>query len=92
MRKPRDIDAELKALQDKQKQLRARRVAQFGELVTATGADMLDAEALAGVLLGPISDRASRLASADASARLSQPGRGSRCVRGRGLRLSRRLQ
>ena len=42
MRKPRDIDAELKALQDKQKQLRARRVVQFGELVTATGADALD--------------------------------------------------
>ncbi len=51
MRKPRDIDAELKALQDKQKQLRARRVTQFGELVTATGADTLDAETLAGVLL-----------------------------------------
>src|SRR3954453_4586305 len=51
MRKPRDIDAELKALQDKQKQLRARRTIQFGELVTATGADTLDAETLAGVLL-----------------------------------------
>src|SRR3954467_14222555 len=47
----RDIDAELKALHDKQKQLRARRVTQFGELVTATGADALDAETLAGVLL-----------------------------------------
>src|SRR4051812_16903661 len=51
MRKPRDIDAELKALHDKQKQLRARRVIQFGELVTATGADALDPETLAGVLL-----------------------------------------
>jgi hypothetical protein len=51
MRKPRDIDAELKALQDKQKQLRARRVTQFGELITATGADTLDAETLAGALL-----------------------------------------
>jgi DNA-binding protein H-NS len=38
-------------LSSSQKQLRARRVAQFGELVTATGADMLDAETLAGVLL-----------------------------------------
>src|SRR3954466_3742307 len=51
MRKPRDIDAELKALHDKQRQLRVRRVAQFGELVTATGADALDLETLAGALL-----------------------------------------
>src|SRR4051794_2474482 len=51
MRKPRDIDAELKALHDRQKQLRVRRVSQFGELVTATGADALDPETLAGVLL-----------------------------------------
>src|SRR5436190_1250289 len=54
MRKPRDIDAELKALHDKQKQLRARRVIQFGELVTATGADALDPETLAGALLEAI--------------------------------------
>src|SRR3954462_5074010 len=54
MRKPRDIDAELKALQDRQKQLRARRVTQFGELVTATGADPLGAETLAGALLDVI--------------------------------------
>src|SRR3954466_13014343 len=54
MRKPRDIDAELKALHDKQKQLRARRVVQFGELVTATGADALDPETLAGALLEAI--------------------------------------
>src|SRR3954469_15444698 len=51
MRKPRDIAAELKALHDKQKPLRVRRVAQFGELVTATGADALDPETLAGALL-----------------------------------------
>jgi DNA-binding protein H-NS len=62
MRKPRDIDAELKALQDKQKQLRARRTVQFGELVTATGADVLDAETLAGALL-----RAVEHANADPS-------------------------
>ncbi len=64
MRKPRDIDAELKALQDKQKQLRARRVSQFGELVTATGADTLDAETLAGALLDAV-----ERAKADASAK-----------------------
>src|SRR3954451_8083109 len=54
MRKPRDIDAELKALHDKQKQLRARRVIQFGELVIATGADALDPETLAGALLDAV--------------------------------------
>lgn len=51
MRKPRDIDAELRALQEKAKTLKARKVVQLGELVTATGADNLDAETLAGVLL-----------------------------------------
>ena len=52
MRKPRDIDSELKALEAKAKTLKERRVRQLGELVIATGADALDAEMLAGVLLG----------------------------------------
>jgi hypothetical protein len=51
MRKPRDIDSELKALADKAKQLKERRVQQLGELVIATGADTTDAETLAGALL-----------------------------------------
>ncbi|MBA4040389.1 MAG: conjugal transfer protein TraD [Sphingobium sp.] len=51
MRKPRDYDSELKALSDKAKQLKERRVRQLGELVTATGADALDADLLAGALL-----------------------------------------
>jgi len=51
MRKPRDFDAELRALEDKAKSLRERRVRQLGELVAATGADALDAETLAGGLL-----------------------------------------
>ena len=51
MRKPRDIDSELKALADKAKQLKERRVLQLGELVIATGADATDAETLAGALL-----------------------------------------
>jgi len=51
MRKPRDFDSELKALADKAKALRGRRVRQLGELVTATGADALDADVLAGALL-----------------------------------------
>lgn len=51
MRKPRDFDAELKALAEKAKQLKERRVRELGALVTATGADALDADVLAGVLL-----------------------------------------
>ncbi|ETI63972.1 conjugal transfer protein TraD [Sphingobium sp. C100] len=51
MRKPRDFDSELKALADKAKALKERRVRQLGELVTATGADALDADLLAGALL-----------------------------------------
>ncbi|WP_239806763.1 conjugal transfer protein TraD [Croceicoccus hydrothermalis] len=51
MRKPRDFDSELKALADKAKQLKERRVRDLGALVTATGADTLDADVLAGVLL-----------------------------------------
>lgn len=58
-RKPRDIDAELKALQDKAKTLKAKRLVQFGELVVATGADALDAEILAGVLLAAIEQKQS---------------------------------
>ncbi|WP_117193995.1 conjugal transfer protein TraD [Rhizobium terrae] len=51
MRKPRNFDAELKALEDKTKELKARKVRQLGELVIATGADVLTAEELAGALI-----------------------------------------
>ena len=51
MRKPRDFDSELKALADKAKQLKERRVRDLGALVTTTGADALDADVLAGALL-----------------------------------------
>ena len=51
MRKPRDFDSELKALAEKAKALKERRVRQLGELVTACGADALDADVLAGALL-----------------------------------------
>ena len=44
MRKPRDYDSELKALGDKARQLKERKVQQLGELVTATGADALPIE------------------------------------------------
>lgn len=51
MRKPRDYDAELKALNDKARQLKIRKTSQLGELVAATGADVLTVEELAGALL-----------------------------------------
>jgi hypothetical protein len=51
MRKPRDYDAELKALEDKARELKTRKVQQLGELVIATGADALNADELAGALV-----------------------------------------
>jgi len=51
MRKPIDLDSELKVLADKAKQLKERQVRQLGELVVATSADTVDAEVLAGALL-----------------------------------------
>ena len=57
MRKVRDYDAELKALGSKARALKAKRVEQLGQLVAATGADALDAETLAGVLLDAIGSK-----------------------------------
>ena len=54
MRKPVDIDAQIKALQEKAKSLKDRQKTQLGELVLATGADSLPLEALAGVLLAAV--------------------------------------
>ena len=54
MRKVRDYDAELKALGDKARAIKAKRIEQLGQLVAATGADALDAETLAGVLLDAV--------------------------------------
>ncbi|ESX49033.1 conjugal transfer protein TraD [Mesorhizobium sp. C416B] len=51
MRKPRDFDAELKALEDKAKELKTRKVQQLGDLVIATGADQLSSDELAGALV-----------------------------------------
>lgn len=55
IRKPRDFDSELKALEDKARMLRKRKLRQLGELVAATGADALDIETLAGALLASVS-------------------------------------
>ena len=54
MRKPKDFDAELKALDERARQLRTRKVQQLGELVIATGADALPADVLAGTLLSAV--------------------------------------
>lgn len=54
MRKPRDFDSELKALGDKAKLLKSRKVLQLGELVIATGADTLDPETLTGAMLAVV--------------------------------------
>ena len=51
MRKPRDFDTELKALEDRARDLKARKVQQLGELVISTGADALTADELAGALV-----------------------------------------
>lgn len=57
MRKPRDFDSELKALTDKAKVLKERRVRHLGELVAATGADAIDADLLAGALLDAVAGK-----------------------------------
>lgn len=51
MRKPRNFDMELKALEDKARELKTRKVQQLGELMIATVADSLTAEELAGALV-----------------------------------------
>jgi hypothetical protein len=55
MRKPRDFDSELKALDGKARQLKQAKLQQLGELVVATGADALPVEQLAGALLAIVS-------------------------------------
>ena len=54
MRKVRDYDAELKTLNDKARALKAKKVEQFGQLVTVTGADTLDLDVLAGALIAAV--------------------------------------
>lgn len=51
MRNPRDFDAELKAPEEKARELKTRKVQQLGELVIAAGADQLSTDELAGALV-----------------------------------------
>jgi hypothetical protein len=57
MAKMRDVDAELKALGERAKLLKQRKIQQYGELVEATGADTLDPELLAGALLAAVATK-----------------------------------
>ena len=75
MRKPRDFDSELKALTDKARQLKERKVHQLGELVIATGADALSVEQLAGLLLAGVANK-------DAAAKESWSKRGAAFFQG----------
>ena len=77
MRKVRDYDAELRALGDKARAIKAKRIEQLGQLVAATGADALDAETLAGVLLDAVG-------STDASAREARRSKGAAFFQRRG--------
>jgi hypothetical protein len=53
-RKPRDYDAELRALMEKAKKVKTQKTTQLGELVQVVGADTIPFEALAGALLAAI--------------------------------------
>lgn len=53
-KQPRDFDAELHALAERTKKLKAQKTAQLGELVHLTGADALPVDALAGALLAAV--------------------------------------
>ncbi|TPG39476.1 conjugal transfer protein TraC [Roseomonas nepalensis] len=70
-RKPRDYDAELLALGEKAKQLRAQKITKLGELVQRTGADTLPADVLAGALLEAVERHK---AQPDSAARLTERG------------------
>ena len=75
MRKPRDFDSDMKALAERTKVLRERKVRSLGELVMATEADGLDLDVLAGVLIAAV-------AVADAAKREEWRRRGVRFFQG----------
>ena len=85
MRKVRDFDAELKALNDRAKQLRARKIQQFGELIEATDADALHPDLLAGALLGAVAEK-------EATTRAAWSARGAEFFREQSRRPSRRAR
>ena len=76
MRKPRDFDDELKALDARAKVLRMRQRDHLGELVIATGAHALPIEMLAGALLAAVETK-------DAAAKEAWRTRGAAFFRGK---------
>ena len=84
MRKPRDFDAELKALEDKARELKARKIQQLGELVIAAGADALATEELAGALIVTAE-------TTDAAKREAWARRGAAMFRGKSRRSSKAI-
>lgn len=82
MRKVRDYDSELKALEERARALKARRIEQLGGLVAATGADTLDLEILAGALLDAV-------ASTDTDAREAWRAKGAAFFQRRGRKAGR---
>ena len=77
MRKTRDYDAELRALGEKAKALRAKKVEQLGQLVTSTGADALELDILAGILITAVE-------SSNAEEKEAWRAKGSAFFQGRG--------
>ena len=77
MRKPRDFDAELRSLEDKTRDLKARKVQQLGELVISTGADALSSDELAGALIVLAETKDAGKKEADAGKREAWAKRGA---------------
>jgi hypothetical protein len=82
MRRVRNYDAELKALDAKARVLKAKKIEQLGQLVTACGADVLDTETLAGVLIAAV--------RADAETREAWRAKGSAYFQQRSRKTARR--
>ncbi|KAA9010829.1 conjugal transfer protein TraD [Sphingobium limneticum] len=80
MRKTRDYDAELRALGEKAKALKAKKVEQLGQLVTSTGADALDLDILAGILITAVE-------SSNAEEKEAWRAKGSAFFQGRGKKV-----
>ena len=54
MRRFRDFDSEMKAINERAKLLKERRLHQLGELVIAAGADVLAVDVLVGAMLAAV--------------------------------------
>lgn len=80
MRKKRDYDAELRALGEKAKALKAKKVEQLGQLVTSTGADALELDILAGILITAVE-------SSNAEEKEAWRAKGSAFFQGRGKKV-----